>query len=205
MVLEIFEIEQGSPAWIDARVGIITASRFSDVLTKGRDKVSRGQTSLSYMYEIASERLRGEPAEQFGSFHMNRGKQYESEALRLYQEQTGLEVRKIGFMKDGNTGASADGLIVGSPGGIELKTRLAKLHIKVLLGEEPPTENVAQVQGNMLVSGLEWWDLVSFCPGLPFYCQRIQRDEPYISALQAELSTFDAETEALVTKIKTMY
>lgn len=204
MELEIFEVEQGSWEWEQARVGVTTASCFKDVMTKNRKGDGRGLTSYTYMYKVASERIRNEPAEVFGSFHMDRGKEYEEEVLKLYQGQTGNAVKKIGFMKRGTVGASADGLI-GDDGGVEFKTRLAHLQIQLLLGGETPEENIAQVQGNMMVSGRQWWDLVSFCPGLPLYIKRVARDDEYITELAAELVAFEAGIVDVVKQIKAKF
>lgn len=202
--LEVFEVEQGSEQWHALRVGVITCSRFEDVMGKGRDKKSRGQKSMAYMYELAAERIRQQPAESFDGFHLRRGKEYEPIALENYRKKTGFEVHKIGFMKRGNIGGSADGLI-GEDGGVEIKTRLSGLHVGFMLDKDSVADNMAQVQGNMLVSGRKWWDLVSFCPGLPLYIQRIKRDEGYIAVLRQELYEFENELKKITAEVQKMF
>lgn len=44
MGVEIFNCEQGSDAWHEARRGIVTASNFSKILAKGE-----GKTRATYM------------------------------------------------------------------------------------------------------------------------------------------------------------
>ncbi len=199
MTLQVFDMQQGSPEWIQARVGVITASCFKDVLAKGQ-----GKTRKTYMMKLAGERIRNEPAEAFGSAHTDRGHEYESAVLDLYKERTGNEVQHIGFMKIGPFGASADGL-VGEDGALEIKTKLAHLQAELLLSDKVPSEHMAQIQGNLFVSGRKWVDFVSFCPGMPLFIRRVERNEEYIKELEKELQQFEAELQQEVTKIMAMF
>ena len=67
-----------------------------------------------------------------------------------------------------------------------------------------PSEHVAQVQGQLLVSGRQWCDFVSFWPGLPELRLRVYRDTEYMSRLNQELQQFIRELDALVAQIKGM-
>lgn len=210
MTLKIYECEQGSPEWFEARCGVITASRFKDVLTQPKTKKARengesSQTRISYAMELAAERVREIPNEIFSNEFLQRGQDYEEMVLELYQERTGYEIQKIGFMREGYIGASADGL-VGDDGVVEFKTRLAKYQAALLLNDDDlPKEHVAQAQGNLFVSGRKWLDYVSYCPGLPLYIQRIERDEDYHNALRAELSAFDVEVQDYTRKLIALF
>jgi hypothetical protein len=69
-----------------------------------------------------------------------------------------------------------------------------------------PEEHIPQVQGNMLVTGREFWDFVSYDPrqkeSLRLYVQRIQRDEAYISKLLAGLLQFNLEVEQMIAALE---
>lgn len=54
MAVEIIDCEQGTPAWHEARRGIVTASNFSKILAKGEGKVR-----ATYMRTLAGEIITG--------------------------------------------------------------------------------------------------------------------------------------------------
>lgn len=201
MIEIIRDIDQGSEAWRQARLGIPTASMFATVMAKGRD----GGVSLTrskYLRELAGEILTGDPAESYSNGHMERGKEQESEARDLYAFLRDAEPELVGFIRNGAKGASPDSLI-GSDGGLEIKTALPHIQIERLtLGRLPP-EYVAQVQGNMWVAERAWWDFVSYCPKLPPLIVRVTRDDLYVANLTKAVAAFNEELEALVSSIRT--
>ncbi len=186
-MLKIIECTQNSPEWFAARCGIITASNFSDVLAKGQ-----GKTRRSYLMKIVGEKITGTPAYSYINDHMERGTEQEQTARELYTEQTGNQIIKCGFMVDDSIGYSPDGLI-GEDGLTEIKTRLSHLQIELLLSDKVPNENIAQIQGGLLVSGRKFNDYVSYSPGLPLFIKRVLRDEVYIDNLRVELKSFESE------------
>jgi hypothetical protein len=195
-VIEIIQCEQSTPEWYEARLGIPTASRFKDVLAKGE-----GKTRKRYMLDLAGERLTGEPCEGFTNAHMERGKAMEDEARDLYMFMTDTECKCVGFIRNGDKGASPDSLI-GENGMLEIKTKLPALQIECILADKLPSEHVAQVQGALWVAEREWLDFVSYWPKLPLFVKRIHRDEDYIKNLAAEVAKFNSEMLELIEKIQ---
>jgi len=196
MAIEIYNFDQGSSDWYEARRGIITASNFSDVLAKGQ-----GITRKKYMYQLAGERFTGRVQESYTNAYMQRGQELEGKARELYQEQTGNEVSKVGFIKNGYKGFSPDGLINNGKGGIEIKVALPAIQIERLFADKLPSEHVAQVQGGNHVAELEYIDFVSYCEGMPLFIHRANRDESYISNLRKELEIFENELQEVVRRI----
>ena len=195
---EIIDCEQGGPEWFAARCGVVTASNFSDVLAGGK-----GITRRKLLYATAAEILAGEPAETFaGNKHTERGKLWEAEIRSLYMATAREPVTQIGFIKRGRIGCSPDSC-VGTEGGLEIKTRLPHLQIEVLEAGVLPSENVAQVQGQMLVTGWQFIDYISYSRGLPTFEIRVFRDTEYLSKLNGELARFNAEVDAIVEKYRT--
>lgn len=190
--LEIFNCEQGSADWFESRRGIVTASRFSDVLAKGQ-----GITRRKYLLTLAGEAITGECAESFSNAHMERGHAMEADARNLYAFARDVEPELVGFMRRGRAGASPDSL-VGSDGLLEIKSKLPHLQLDVLDKGKLPSEHVAQVQGQLLVSGREWADFVSYWPRLPLFCIRVERDEKYIESLKQALADFIGELDSYV-------
>jgi hypothetical protein len=195
--VEIFtDLEQNTEAWLRARAGIPTASQFSKVLAKGE-----GKTRREYLLKLAGEIITGRPMESFSNEHTERGHEQEPEARDLYAFQTGAQLERVGFIKDGRKGASPDCLI-GDDGGAEVKTRLAHLQADLILKGEVPTTHTAQIQGTLWVSRRKWWDFVSYCPGMPLFVKRVQRDERYIQSLATEVDRFNVELDEVVSQIR---
>lgn len=195
--MQIFDFEQNSPEWLRARMGIPTASCFSQILAKGE-----GKTRHSYMLKIAGEILTGEPDQSFaGNEHTERGHAMEPEARDLYQFQTGAELRRVGFIRNGRVGCSPDSLI-GDNGGLEVKTKLPHLLIDVILKDEFPSEHRAQVQGTLWITKREWWDIAVYYRGVPLFIKRAYRDEAYIQTIATEVDRFNAELDEVVRKVR---
>jgi len=196
-MMQVFtDLEQGSAEWFAARAGIPTASKFATVMAKGE-----GKTRSEYMRTLAGEILTGEPSEQFSNAHTERGNAMEDEARETYAFINGVELTRVGFIRNGNRGASPDSLI-GANGGLEIKTALPKIQIDRLERDRLPPEHKAQVHGNIWLAEREWWDFCSYWPKLPVLTVRVYRDEAFIAQLSDEVDRFNDELHALVARIR---
>ena len=99
------------------------------------------------------------------------------------------------------TGCSPDGL-VGVDGMIEIKSTEPDLLIELLDSGRAPTQHMAQIQGNLWITGRDWCDLVIGWPKLPLFTVRVKRDEPYMANLRRELERFNQELNEMVGRIK---
>ena len=194
---------QGSVEWKLERLGMITASRFKDVMTEPRSKAAKenGQlsdTAESYLCELVWEIQTGQPHEIYPTAAMRWGTDTEEEARRCYEAVTDVTVIESGFVQfaDTNIGCSPDGL-VGDDGGIEIKCPFGPVeHTKVRRRNEVPSQYKWQVVGAMLVTGREWWDFVSYDPRMQetehaIHIIRVQRVENEIKQLEKKLRLFD--------------
>jgi hypothetical protein len=196
-MLKVFgEIEQGSEEWRKIRCGLPTASAFKCILAKGE-----GKTRRAYLNRLAAEIVTGEPLESFSSPAMDRGRQMEAQAREFYAFLSDADPEQVGFIRNGNKGASPDSLI-GSDGLLEIKTQRGDLLIETLLKDELPHEHVAQIQGQIWVSERSWCDLLVFWPGMPPFVRRAYRDEQYIRSLADAVDKFNEELIGVVEKIK---
>lgn len=198
--MKILNFEQRTPEWYAARCGIPTASGFAKIITSsGKRSTSREK----YMYELAGEKLGGIIDETYQSFAMQRGTRLEAEARGLYEFGHDA-VNTVGFcLSDcGRWGFSPDGL-VGKNGGIEIKCPLIHTHVEYMLKcrEEMPAEYFQQVQGALFISGREWWDFISYYPGLPPVIVREEPNEVFHRLLKDELECFCDELDQLVRKL----
>jgi hypothetical protein len=199
-MIEILNCEQGTAEWFAARMGIPTASCFSTVMAKGKDG-GASRTRAEYMRKLAGEILTQQPMESYSNSHMDRGKEWESEARDLYAFMRDCDPRVIGFIRNGSKGCSPDSLL-DDDGGLEIKGASAHIQIERLLLNRVPPEHVAQVQGSIWVCERAWWDFVSYCPGLPLLIVRVERDEAYISKLSAAVDQFNDELAEMVERIR---
>jgi len=205
--MRIIECEQGSPEWLAARAGRVTASRVADIMRK----TSQGKVSAkrqTYLGEIVAERLSGQPIETFTSKAMQWGKDVEEESRRTYAFMHGVEVQQIGFAVHGKiemAGASPDGLI-GDDGLIETKSPESKTHIESLLGAPIDPDYVTQMQWQMAVTGRKWCDWISYDPRFPpemqMHVRRVVRDPVVIVDLERAVTQFLAEVDDTVRRLR---
>jgi hypothetical protein len=198
--MNIIECEQGSPEWFEARRGLPTASEFATVMAKGRGG-GESLTRTKYLYTLAGEILTGEVQPGYTNEHMERGKAMEEEARQMYALMQFEEPKRVGLIKNLIAGASPDSLI-GENGLLEIKTALPHIQLQRLDLNRLPPEHVAQVQGQLWVSGRNFCDFVSYWPKLPMLCVRIERDEQKIAEIQDEVRAFVRELALLVERYK---
>jgi len=199
-------IEQGSPEWLAIRLGKVTASRIADVMAKG--KSGEAATREDYRTELVVQRLTNSPGESFTNAAMEWGTQTEPMARIAYEAHANIFVEQVAFVDHSKIewfGCSPDGL-VGETGLLEIKCPASKTHIKYLLGSKPPAKYVPQMQCQMAVTGREWCDFVSYDPRLPedlqLFVVRLERDEEYIKAMEAEVEKFLGEVSEMYSKLK---
>lgn len=198
--------EQRTEDWITARLGKATASRFGDIMARGRGS-AESAARRNYKAQLVAERLSGNKEESFTSSAMAWGTDFEDTARLRYELRSGNEVQECGFYLHDTleAGASPDGLI-GDDGLLEIKCPNTATHIETLKLQEVPRQYFWQVHGQMWITGRQWCDFVSFDPRMPpnaqLFITRVHRDEDIIEDLQAQVTTFLREVEAEVQFIK---
>lgn len=201
------QVEQNSPEWQALRAGMPTASDFKRILTP-TGKVST--QARDYACELVAERLGGHAVNAWGgNYWTERGHGVEAEARDWYAFERGVEVTPGDFWTDdeGRWGASPDGLI-GADGGIEIKSLKAGNVISAWLdwhdNKAVPAEYMPQIQGNLLVTGRAWWDLVIYHPTIPEANSiiRVLPDEEYQAKLLAGLTEVVRLRDEIISKIK---
>jgi hypothetical protein len=96
------------------------------------------------------------------------GRKYEPALLARYELETGREIARPGLLIDRELdfiGASPDGVLPDRT--IEGKCRVKiETHAATILRRAPDDSYIGQVQGQMMVAGVELADFVSYCPYL---------------------------------------
>jgi hypothetical protein len=186
----IRDLEQGSPEWHALRSGIVTMSNVDCLLVDGKHSSGLGAGAYTYMNQLIGERICGEPDDSFqGNRHTERGHLLEDQAGALYESQTGLVREKAAIILNHECGYSPDSTIYDD-GLLEIKTKLPKIQVEVILAGEVPKEHIPQCQGGLWVSEREWIDFVSYWPGMPLFVKRVHRDEMMIKKMAARVKIF---------------
>ena len=165
-------------------------------------KPANNPQSRSVTAELVAERITGRSDPSYISSDMQRGMDDEPYARDVYAEhyapvdEIGIMIRDYGGYQ---IGFSPDGL-VGSAGLIEIKSRRPKVHVQTILNDQVPTENMAQLQTGLLVSGREWIDYVSYAGGMPLYVKRVYPDPVWHDAIQEAVQAFEENAEAMINR-----
>lgn len=195
--------EQGSQAWLDARKGCITGSRFKDC----RDKLKSGLPSkacIAYAMDTARERAGGNAPAKFQNAAMRTGTEQESIARAAYERKTGNLVEDVGFFttEDGLFGLSPDGLI-DDDGVLEIKTMVGSETLFTAMADGDISGYIDQCLGYLLFLSRKWVDLVLWAPDLGFMkIIRIERDEDAIEALESDLMEFARSVTSYESKLR---
>lgn len=209
--MQIINCKQGSPEWLQARAGVITASNFEDaisVLKKASGaKVAGDPTGASDKYagDVAIEIVSGKP---YGipvkAWVLDRGHELEGDAKMAYELRHDATVTESGIIltDDGRFGYSSDGL-VGADGAVEVKCPIDSQKVFAMWETNDAAEYYAQIQGGLWITGRKWCDLIMFVPdlnecGKDLYVQRIARNDNYINELESRLWDFSKRVEKKV-------
>ena len=190
---------QGDTEWLQKRLGLLTASRFADLMAKTKTGPSASRKNL--ITRLTIERLTGNYMQTYQNDAMTRGIEMEAEARKAYEDQELMVVDQADYVPHPTLwycGCSPDGLI-GDTGLIEIKCPTAEAkHYEALRYGSHAVEYKWQLQGQLWVTGREWNDAVSYDPrfkGFELAIVRVQRDEKAIAELEAECIAANEEIE----------
>ena len=198
--MRIIESVQGSPEWLESRLGCPSGSGFDKLITSSGKPSTQAD---NYINQLIAEKLTGETTYVRVNEHMERGTLLEPRARDYYSLMSGNEVEEVGFcMHDRlECGVSPDALIAGGEGGLEIKCPAPSTHVAYLRGGVLPTKYKQQVMGCLWITEREWWDFVSYHETMPALIVRVHRDEDYISllaeAVQRACETIETQCQKL--------
>jgi hypothetical protein len=193
-------------AWLLERIGYCTASQFKHLLPgkKGGYLAKRDE----YKWQLVTERLTGRATEHYVNAAMQWGIDQEGFARDAFTRKTGLEVTLVGFVKHPTlmAGASPDGIVGdGGEGLVEFKCCTSAVALQTWADGMDPM-HMAQVQGQMWMTGAKYAHFCSYDPRLPpeleLYVQRIERDQAYIDNLEAGVRKFLGEIDDTITMLQ---
>ena len=202
MSYRLIECPQGSPEWLEARAGVITASRFKDAVDALKNGTPSAK-SVSYAAQVAIERISRTPSDEgFTTWQMRRGTELEPTARMEYEVITGNLASESGLAltEDGVFGYSTDGF-VGDDGLIEIKCPASPEKIVAIWATGDLSEYIHQIQGGLWITGRKWCDFIMYCPQLEpvrkqLFLRRVERDDNFIDDMVEKLLAFKARVDA---------
>lgn len=190
------QVEQGTPEWLQLRLGKFTASDAQAIATNGK-----GLETL--VFAKAAEILTGKLQESYTNADMERGNELEEMARNSYELETGIVVKRVGFVeKSERIGCSPDGLI-GEDGLQEIKCKNDPLFVRYLVERTVDSAHNWQMQMQMLITERKWCDYVIFNPNFEksVIVTRVERDEVQIEKLRMGLEKAQEDLERILAKI----
>jgi putative phage-type endonuclease len=202
--MNIVNCQQGTPEWLAARAGKVTASPVSNVLMDPKTAGYR-----DYQSQLVAEILTGKPqGSDFTSAAMQFGTETEPLARSAYEAHTGFSVDEVGMdihQTIDRAGASPDGL-VGNSGLAEIKCPKVATHLSYLIAGVVPAGYKNQMNWQLACTGRDWCDFVSFRPDLPENLQlfiiRHRKDSAEILKLETAVIAFLAGVDQMIEKLK---
>lgn len=202
--MKVLSMPQGSPEWLAARAGKVTASRINDVMASKTTAAYR-----DYRAQIVAEILTGQPQESgFTNAAMQWGTEQEKFARAEYELACDWTVDEIGIVLHPTIergAASPDGL-VSTNGLVEIKCPKTATHLQTLIDKKQPRQYENQMLWQMACTGREWCDFVSYDPRLPedlqLFVHRFDRDDKRIEEIEAAVTQFLSEVNEMIDNIR---
>jgi len=196
--MKIYDFEQGSEEWLQVRLGKFTGSDFHTLM-------GNSQTKETILYKKAAERLTGvaSDGDRFSSIHTERGKELEIQARQCYELETSESVEQVGFVElSALVGCSPDGLLAG--GGLEIKCKDNHGHLKAVTKQWIDPEHKTQMQFNMYVCDVMFWDYCLYNPNFsnPLWIVRVNRDEEYIENIKRCINDCNTKINEIISNFK---
>lgn len=205
----VIDCEQRTDAWRQARCGVATASRASDIIAQ--IKSGEAAARRDYRIELAVERITGRPAENgFMSADMQRGIDLERVARIAYESYTGDVVEEVGFLKHTlhQAGCSPDGWLDGGETLLSIKCPKSSTMIRYFTEDRFPLEYEPQMLCELYVSGASRYEFFAFDDRLPVKLQAFHKTierssvELAIHAFEQKLLVFLADVAEQVQQLE---
>ena len=192
------DIIQGTPEWLQLRLGHVTASRVADIMAK--TKTGPSASRQNYLIELAIQRVTGVVEESYKNEAMIRGTEEEPKARQAYELLTETFVEEVPFVKHKTIewfGCSPDGIIKNNDGTynlLEIKNSNSATHWSYIKANEPPTKYKIQMMAQMACTGAQWCDFFSYDSRMPegsrHFLKRMMRDNAFIDEMEKEVKAF---------------
>jgi hypothetical protein len=183
---------------VDANIKKGVAKTDKELLGKEKKSLAFTAVAQQYAVNIAVEQITGKPiSSNYSNTHMERGHEQEPIARMLYEEETFCEVSNGGFFSSDFVGCSPDGLVFDC-GAIEIKSVISSVHYANVKRQDLDPAYRWQCLGNLMFTGRDWLDFVSYCADFPedkqLFIHRIRKAncEKEFAMIKSRIEEFEA-------------
>jgi hypothetical protein len=202
MAVRVIKCEPYDLTWWDSRRGVPSTSDFGNIITPKKQEFAAA--ARGYAIQLIADKFDGNygPQSEFQTQAMREGHRMEPEARNYYEFHHDCELTPVGFVLSdcGRFGSTPDSL-VGDEGLLEIKNPTAKVQVDYLLDGGLPAEYAPQAHGQLIVTGRQWVDFLSYSPGLPKLLVRVTPNE-FTEKLRGYLEQFWTLYQDLLGKIE---
>lgn len=177
--MKVYDVEQKSEAWFDLRRKVFTASVSAAWIAAENRSAKQEGAAKTAIYKKLAEKSGCEMKPNNADWSMKRGTRLESDAREQYEKETGNTVEEVGFCVHDTAlaGASPDGFVNDRKGMVEIKVPESQTHVKYIFEPEEFIKYCKfQAHQQMAVTGCNYVEIFSYCPGLPSVRLTIKRD-----------------------------
>lgn len=209
----VHDVDQRSDAWHHLRAPNLNSSEVADIFKAGKgsaESVSkrnlRMQKALAWLSGHACA-----DGDGYVSKAMQRGIDKEPAARMAYEAQRGVLVSEAGYLSHNTLriGASLDGYVGNFEGLVEFKCPESTTHWANFQAQAIPSDYLHQIRHQLLITGAEWCDFVSFDDRFPEPAQlvivRLLRKDAELGAhekaVRAFLNDVQREVETMQTAL----
>lgn len=173
------DVDQNSDQWFQMRSGKMTSSNLGKVMASYGKPF--GEPAKKYAVDIAIGQITGKAVGGgYSNEHMQRGTEQEPIARMLYETEMFCDVSNGGFFDLGFVGCSPDGMVF-EDGLIEIKCVIPSVHYANIKRAKVDPAYKWQCFGNLMFTGREWIDFVSYCADFPIdkqlYIHRMHKED----------------------------
>ena len=205
---------QRTEDWFKHRIGKFTGSGIAKLMSKGRGKDQLwGETAKSYVFEKLYERVSNSVIKIPETYQMQKGKEIEEEAVRVFGERTRFYVKQAEFIVSEQypfIGASPDGLVYDSKdrlvGIFETKCRLDSTMLKnAFVKVDSKHDAFWQLQTEMLAAGVKQAYFTHYSderePPFDIQIQIVERDDKALSEMIERATIANKVIEDAIAKV----
>lgn len=192
---------QQSEAWFNTKLGVVSASKISNVTAK-----KGSATRYTYLCDLAAQVLTG-LHNDIKAVAMDWGNQHEDAARAYYESRAKVKMTQLPFvfMDDGfREGCSPDGF-VNDARGAEIKCPFNSTNfVKFCDSGEIDGDWEKQVQHAMRVLGAEYWDFGMYDPrshGKMLIFKTLDRDEAYQKTMADAIPSFLEDLDKILANV----
>lgn len=188
---------QGSIAWDNARLGVVSGTFMKSVVTPlGAARSGKGADSARR--RLVADLVYGVPRDIFPTAAMDEGSDGEPHARKWYEGALGVKAVETGFIYADDRkmwGVSPDGITTEGVYN-EIKCLQRDGHMAIVESEAVPGEHIPQCQYGMWVTGAKFCDFIAWSPisHCPNVCIRIEPDPVFVATFEEIVPTLAERT-----------